>query len=165
MISRSSKSNISRVSSFQGLWGKDSLQASLVGLQMAVFSRRMGMHAKSLQSCLILYNSMDCTSQAPLCMEFSKQEYWVWVAISSSRESSQPRIKPMSPALAGRFFTTSATWEALPGGHIMSSAYKHSFMSSFLISIYHLCHLPALLPKISVWCWNEMVREASLPCT
>ena len=76
MISRSSKSNISRVSSFQGLWGKDSLQASLVGLQMAVFSRRMGMHAKSLQSCLILYNSMDCTSQASLCMEFSKQEYW-----------------------------------------------------------------------------------------
>ena len=31
MISRSSKSNISRVSSFQQLWGEDSLQASLVG--------------------------------------------------------------------------------------------------------------------------------------
>ena len=32
-----------------------------------------------------------------------------WVAISSSRGSPQPRIEPMSllsPALAGRFFTT-----------------------------------------------------------
>ena len=38
-----------------------------------------------------------------------------WVGISSSRGSSEPGIEPvspMSPALAGRFFTTSATWEA-----------------------------------------------------
>ena len=38
-----------------------------------------------------------------------------WIAISSYRGSSQPRIKPvslMSPALAGRFFITSATQEA-----------------------------------------------------
>ena len=34
----------------------------------------------------------------------------------SSRGSSQPGTKPtsaVSPALAGRFFTTSTTWEAL----------------------------------------------------
>ena len=34
----------------------------------------------------------------------------------SSRGSSQPRIEPksiISPALAGRFFTSSTTWEAL----------------------------------------------------
>jgi len=35
-----------------------------------------------------------------------------WVAISLSRGTSPPRIDPASPALAGRFFTTSATWEA-----------------------------------------------------
>ena len=29
-----------------------------------------------------------------------------WVAILFSRGSSQTRIEPMSPALAGRFFTT-----------------------------------------------------------
>ena len=36
-----------------------------------------------------------------------------WVAMSSSRGSSHPGIEPvslMSPALAGRFFTTSTTW-------------------------------------------------------
>ena len=39
-----------------------------------------------------------------------------WVVISSSRGSSQPRDPYvdllLSPALAGRFFTTSTTWEA-----------------------------------------------------
>ena len=36
-----------------------------------------------------------------------------WAAISSSRGSSQPRDQTLvSPALAGVFFTTSASWEA-----------------------------------------------------
>ena len=38
-----------------------------------------------------------------------------WVPMPSSRGSFQPRIEPasfMSPALAGGFFTTTATWEA-----------------------------------------------------
>ena len=35
-----------------------------------------------------------------------------WVAISYSRGSSWPRDQIASPALAGRFFTTSTTWEA-----------------------------------------------------
>ena len=34
------------------------------------------MLAKSLQSCLTLCDPMDCSPQAPLSMEFSKQEYW-----------------------------------------------------------------------------------------
>ena len=39
-----------------------------------------------------------------------------WVVTPSSRRSSPPRSKltsHLSPALAGRFFTTSTTWEAL----------------------------------------------------
>ena len=38
-----------------------------------------------------------------------------WIAIHASRGSSNLKIKPtslMCPALAGRFFTTRATWEA-----------------------------------------------------
>ena len=45
--------------------------------------------------------------QVPLSMEFSRQEYWI--AISSSRDLPDLGIKPaslVSPALAGRFFTT-----------------------------------------------------------
>ena len=38
-----------------------------------------------------------------------------WVTMPSSKGLPDPGIKPkslMSPALAGKFFTTSATWEA-----------------------------------------------------
>ena len=50
--------------------------------------------------------------KAPLSMEFCRQEDWR-VAISFSRGCFQPKdqIEPVSPALAGRFFTTSTTWE------------------------------------------------------
>ena len=36
-----------------------------------------------------------------------------WVAISYSRVSSQPRDRTHVSYIAGRYFTTSATWEAL----------------------------------------------------
>jgi len=49
--------------------------------------------------------------QAPLSMEFSRQKVLEWVAISFSRELSQPS-ESVSPALADRFFTTCSTWEA-----------------------------------------------------
>ena len=47
--------------------------------------------------------------QAPLSMGFSKQEYWSGLPFPPPRESSWPRHRstsPVSPALAGRFFTT-----------------------------------------------------------
>ena len=48
-------------------------------------------------------------------MEFSKQEYWSGVTFPPPGNLPDPRTEPMSlasPALAGGFFTTSATWEA-----------------------------------------------------
>ena len=35
-----------------------------------------------------------------------------WVAMPSSKDLPDPGIEPMSPALAGVFFSTGATWEA-----------------------------------------------------
>jgi len=58
---------------------------------------------------------MDCIAcQAPLSMGFSRQEYWSGLPCPPPGDLPDPEIKPMSltfPALAGRFFTTSATWE------------------------------------------------------
>ena len=54
--------------------------------------------------------------QAPLYMEFSRQEYWSGLPFPSPEDILDPGMESeslMSPALAGRFFTTSATWEAL----------------------------------------------------
>ena len=55
----------------------------------------------------------DC--QAPLSMEFSRQENWTGLPVPSPGDLPNTEIEPgslASPAPAGRFFTTSATWEA-----------------------------------------------------
>ena len=53
--------------------------------------------------------------QASLSMGFSRQEYWSGLPFPTPGDLPDPGIKPtslMSPALADRFFTTSATGEA-----------------------------------------------------
>ena len=53
--------------------------------------------------------------QAPLSMRFPRQEYWSGLPCPPLGDLPNPGIEPMSlmsPALAGGFFTTSATWEA-----------------------------------------------------
>ena len=65
--------------------------------------------AKSLQLCLTL-----CDCQAPLSARFSRQEYWSELPWPPPGDIPDPGIEPaslMSPALAGRFFTTGATQE------------------------------------------------------
>ena len=54
--------------------------------------------------------------QAPLSMGFSRQEYWNGLPCPPPGDLPDPGIKPVSlksPASAGRFFTTSTTWETL----------------------------------------------------
>ena len=53
--------------------------------------------------------------QAPLSRGSSRQEYWSGLPCPPPGDLLHPRIKPaslISPALAGEFFTTSATWKA-----------------------------------------------------
>ena len=53
--------------------------------------------------------------QAPLSMGFPRQEYWRGLPCPPPGDLPDPGIKPSSltsPALAGRFFTTSTSWEA-----------------------------------------------------
>ena len=52
--------------------------------------------------------------QAPLSMEFSKQEYWSGLPCPPPGDLPDPGIKPRSPASPaweGGFYTTSTTWE------------------------------------------------------
>ena len=52
---------------------------------------------------------------APRSMGFSRQEYWSGLPFLSPGDLPDPEVEPMSsvsPALAARFFTTNATWEA-----------------------------------------------------
>ena len=73
---------------------------------------------RSLQSCSTLCDNMDYNPPGCSVHGILQARILEWVAMPSSRGSSQssdPGIKHMflmSPALAGRFFSTSATWEA-----------------------------------------------------
>ena len=46
------------------------------------------------------------THQAPLSMEFSRQEYWSGLPCPPAGDLPDPGIEPMNPALANGFFTS-----------------------------------------------------------
>ena len=50
--------------------------------------------------------------QAPLSMGFPRQEYCSGLPFPSPGDLPNTGLKPMSPALAGRFLTNRLTWEA-----------------------------------------------------
>ena len=92
--------------------------------------------------CSLLVSSVRSIFQARI-FEFSKQGYQNFlsrntgaVAISSSKGSSNSGIEISSlpsPALAGIFYITSATWEAL--------SLQHSYMTcSSVHYLYHVVH-------------------------
>ena len=68
--------------------------------------------------------------QAALSMRFSRQEYWSGLPFPSPENLPHPGtelVSLTSPALAGEFFTTSATWET-PNFHWLSILHMVMYM-------------------------------------
>ena len=61
---------------------------------------------QSLSCAQLLATSWTAARQAPLSMGFPKQEYWSGLPFPPPGDLPDPGIKPVSPALAGGFFTT-----------------------------------------------------------
>ena len=74
------------------------------------------MHVNSLQSYLTLCNPMDCSPPGSPVHEFSRQEHWSELPcpLPGDIPNSGSNLYLLSPAFAGGFFTTRATWEAPP---------------------------------------------------
>ena len=51
--------------------------------------------------------------QAPLSVGFPRQEYWSRLSFPLPVDLPDPGIEPMSPTLAGRFFTTEPPWKPI----------------------------------------------------
>ena len=51
---------------------------------------------------------------APLSLGFCRQEYWSGLLFPPPGHLPQPEIKPVSPALAGGFFTAEPLGKLLP---------------------------------------------------
>ena len=72
-------------------------------------------HAKSLSRVRLFATLWNVALQAPLSMGFSRQEYWNGLLGPPLGYHPDPGVKSgslTSLGLAGRFFTTSAGWEA-----------------------------------------------------
>ena len=73
--------------------------------------------------------------QAPLSMEFSRQEYWSGLPFPTPGDLLTSETEPVSlasPALASGFLTTSATWEA----HSVFYTYRISKKNNIYIVSY-----------------------------
>ena len=84
--------------------------------------------------------------QAPLSMGFSRQEYWSGLPCPPPRDLPNPGIKPASltsPVLAGRFFTTSTTWEVHTSRYDSCKPFSFSSLPLYLIVMI----IPALKEK------------------
>ena len=82
---------------------------------VSIYSTSPVYQIKSLSHVRLFATPWIVALQAPLSMEFSRQEYWDGLPFPMLGHSPHPEIKPISlasPALAGGFFTTRATWEA-----------------------------------------------------
>ena len=105
-------------------------------------------------SCSTLYNSMDCSLPGFSVHAIFQARVLEWVAISSSRKLPDPGIKrasPVSPALAGRFFTR-ATWKALDSIDTYVGkwcAFLSFWLSSLWITGSRFSHLARTDPKSS----------------
>ena len=69
------------------------------------------MCGKSLHLCLTLCDAMDCSPPGSSVHGILQARILEWVAMPSSRGSSQPRDRTQVSRIAGGFFTTSTAWE------------------------------------------------------
>ena len=94
--------------------------------------------------------------QASLSMGCSRQEYWSGLPCPPPGELPNPRIKPSSltlPALAGGFFTTSATWEASPFCVISQISLCFPFTGMHVIALSAHLDNPTPSPHLKGLAW------------
>ena len=77
-----------------------------------------------VKSCPTLWPYGLQPSKAPLSMGVPRQEYWSGLLFPSPGDLPDPGIKPLSPALAGRFFTAEPPEKPM-------YTYSPSFWTSF----------------------------------
>ena len=106
-------------------------------------------HTKSLQSCLTLYNPMDCSPPGSSVHGILQQEYWTGWPCPPPGDLPDPGIERTSlasPALAGRFFTTSNTGEALGIRQALPNSQRWQMIANIdqlcVCSVTQLCPTP-----------------------
>ena len=81
--------------------------------------------AQSLSRVQLLVTTWTVACQAPLSVEFPRQEYWSGLIFLSPGDLPNPEMELTSPALAGRFFITGKP----PSIILISKRVSHSVVS------------------------------------
>ena len=122
--------------------------------------------AKSLSQVHLFVIPRTVACQAPLSMEFSRQEHWRGLTFPSPGNFPDPRIEPgslASPALAGGFFTTSAPWADVEFSNLRSLQEDVLEINPLFISQWKCAYSPGV-PSIRVYSGSlEMCTEIYKP--
>ena len=108
------------------------------------------------QLCLTFVTPWTVALQAFLSMGFSRQEYWRELSSSPPGDLSDPGIKSASLALAGGFFTTSATWPSEPPRKEKSESVNHC-QAQLFATLWTIT--PRLLSP-----WNSPGKNTGMGC-
>ena len=113
------------------------------------------MCAQSLSYIGLLTIPCTVACQAPLSTEFSRQEYWSGLSFLAPRDlPTQGRIQlqsPVSPALAGKFFTT-----APPGKAILTIYRPYIFCTASLSWFFKIWHEKSITKNDNVDCTKKI---------
>ena len=93
---------------FPGPWAKKKSR-----LVFPALLKHAQVYAQSLSHVRLFATPWPVAHQAPLSMEFSRQEYWIGLPFPSLGDLPDPGIEPISlksPALTDGFFTTEPTF-------------------------------------------------------
>ena len=94
----------------QGHWRHwDSLWSVLVTNTLVFWVIHAHVYLACAPLCLILCHTVDCSPPDSSVHGIFQARILEWVAISYSTDLPDPGVKPMSPTLAGGFFTTEDT--------------------------------------------------------
>ena len=92
--------------------------------------------------------------QAPLFLGFPRQEYWSGLPFLSTEDLPDPWIEPVSPALAGRFFTTEP-----PG---KPKHYRDTFHQTTLLFLIFLLYFWLCWVFVAAWAFFLVVSSGGL---
>ena len=104
-------------------------------------------NVKSLSRVWLFVTPWTVAYKAPLSMEFSRQEYWSGLPFPSPGDFPDLGIEPVSPALAGGFFTTEPLVVGSPTTHV--SLLKYQLLNEILLKI--ATQLSTSLPGPLTW--------------
>ena len=132
------------------------LGSSKAGPSISLHSQAPCPQGEVAQSCLTLCNPMDCSPPGSSVHGIFQARILEWIAISFSRESSQPRDQTWVSCIAGRVFTVWATREfhLTPQGTLLflpGWSPHHSLMCFTHANLCDSAHHTSLLPVHPPW--------------